>query len=1324
MEVLQGAQHQDVVVSTLRQQAAADFTALVAQDSSIEFTGNAAIEASRALVAAVNAGTTQDSLAAMVKVAGGLVDVAHDTPAVVAALGGDVAALFATARGRAEPENLLRALVDVAKAAAGNPATLDSLLRGGGMAKVLEVMPASATLKDVVDALATGGLPAAVEVVYPSAPAPEPVVNIGFEAGKLTLSGDALYDTVVDLDAHTVTYNGIKAVIVGEVAAVVAKDYPGEVTVVGTVAELQAVLPASQGHDAYHVVDAKAALFTGPAEARTLVPGALDLLKGAELVTLSDTLSAAEHELLLKLDGFDIVRLHADTDSLAPAAGTLHASGVDLSGLDPVTNHDAFTLSIEGAEAGAAVRYQVRADGQEGWTDLPSASLSGLQDGVYSYRGVVTDAAGNVSHTDPVTLTVDTAAPALGAITFGTNDGALALGESVELTVAFSETVLVDGTPKLYLANGGIATYVSGSGSDKLVFKYTPAAGQDTAALKLAAHDPFAGTVTDRAGNALAAGAFDGHQVQGDVAVDTVAPTQQITFTTITQSGGSSDSVSGSDDPLPTNLSVATVRAKMSAALATGEHVEVSFDGGQTWSAQNASTDGRAVIVTNVTTTSNPTISLRVVDAAGNPGAPVSHAIVYDEVAPDGGTLVFQSVTEGQLDSHADNVTNVAQATVVFHHEGNWVGAGERMEYTIDGAEWLDVDADLVLGGVKIDLDLAQGVQGQDGNRTTTVALRAVDAAGNISLLGSADVVYDNSAAAPTLVLDNDTAGQYGSGSDRITSVGTFHAVGVETGGHAEYSLTGTSGWSVTAPTAVEGPNTVYVRQVDAAGNTSGSSSLSFTLDTGIPAAPSVALALDTGTSPTDKITKSGLVDVGGLETAAGGAWEYKIDGGAWTRGGAVDNQGHASLTVDGDAAHTVLVRQYDEAGNVSQQGSLGFTLDTSVPTLEFSNVQGATSATPNVTTRSTANVVFSYTGTLGATDTIEYRVGAGAWTTASTATINSTAHTITLPNFDLSASDPDIALRVSDVAGNVSAEASVHIDGPYMAPQFTTRITEAGLEVTALVDGTLYLKPSFSSPSLVTTTAGTSTILAGQTMVIGEQASGTLSGRIMLKTAAGDEFIEAGSKFYMFGHVGGAVMTAGGVPVNLWGFGGNDTLNGSESAESLFGGDGNDKLYGNGGDDVLSGGDGNDTITGGAGADKIDVTHGQNTLIYAAGDSPASGFDVVTFAAAYGVNFAPQVFRFDGTLVTTGAAVSNAADPLDATPEALLAALDTAYQAKFGSSTTSAALVVRFANQDTYLVVDTGDGQVNAADHVVKLVGFVPALYVMNGDLMFGSPP
>jgi hypothetical protein len=84
---------------------------------------------------------------------------------------------------------------------------------------------------------------------------------------------------------------------------------------------------------------------------------------------------------------------------------------------------------------------------------------------------------------------------------------------------------------------------------------------------------------------------------------------------------------------------------------------------------------------------------------------------------------------------------------------------------------------------------------------------------------------------APDVTLTDDTGI---STTDRITQVGTLNVTGVETDASVEYSIDGGATWSGSF-LAAEGLNTVLVRQTDVAGNVSGVTSFSFTLDTTAP---------------------------------------------------------------------------------------------------------------------------------------------------------------------------------------------------------------------------------------------------------------------------------------------------------------------------------------------------------------------------------------------------------------------------------------------------------------------------------------------------------
>ena len=130
--------------------------------------------------------------------------------------------------------------------------------------------------------------------------------------------------------------------------------------------------------------------------------------------------------------------------------------------------------------------------------------------------------------------------PTLISIAELPSSGDLNTGKTVTLTLGMNEAVTVNttgGTPTLTLNDGSTATYKSGSGTSALVFSYTVAAGQNTAALAATAINLNGATVTDGSGNAanlsLSGLAQTGPQI------DTTTPT--ITAIAETPSSGDLD---------------------------------------------------------------------------------------------------------------------------------------------------------------------------------------------------------------------------------------------------------------------------------------------------------------------------------------------------------------------------------------------------------------------------------------------------------------------------------------------------------------------------------------------------------------------------------------------------------------------------------------------------------------------------------------------------------------------------------------------------------------------------------------------------------------
>lgn len=397
ISILDGAQGTDAGLVTLREQAVAAFSTQV-ETSGTAYDGYAAIEAARVLVRAVTPNASQEDLAKAVKAAVAFTDIASTNPAVVDAIatGSSLLALFDTKRGLLDPVTLVQALADVAEAAAGSPATLESLLRGGGMAKVLEVMPSRASLQDVVDALAEGGLPAAIDVVYPPRPTPTPpapVTGVSFKFEGVDQGPDdrAPHDNVTNLDTVDIEFSFTGSLRTGET-------FQYSVDGGQSWQPLEAVgktLTISQ-------VDLWNGLPEGGHEQRGF--GIMDA--GSELTTKVEVRVADANDKTVKSISQDIV-----FDNLRPYGELTFVQIDDGAEGDLQTgeqNVDA-TFSIAGFDEEVFVQWRLK--GEEKWADVKVDSKGGftlqdidLSEADQTVQVRVIDAAGNVGSHDEWTI--------------------------------------------------------------------------------------------------------------------------------------------------------------------------------------------------------------------------------------------------------------------------------------------------------------------------------------------------------------------------------------------------------------------------------------------------------------------------------------------------------------------------------------------------------------------------------------------------------------------------------------------------------------------------------------------------------------------------------------------------------------------------------------------------------------------------------------------------------------------------------------------------------------------------------------------------------
>ncbi len=188
-------------------------------------------------------------------------------------------------------------------------------------------------------------------------------------------------------------------------------------------------------------------------------------------------------------------------------SGTVHltlafSKPVNVSGAPTLTLNDNATASYVSGSGSNNLVFDYAIGAGQTTSDLAvtAFNLSGVKDlagNSVNLTGAPSNPAG--------TLAIDTtSAKLLSIAASGTGitngDGNLNSG-TVHLTLTSSEAVNVTGTPTLTLNDNATASYVSGSGSNKLVFDYAIGAGQTTSDLAVTAFN-LSG-VKDLAGNSL-----------------------------------------------------------------------------------------------------------------------------------------------------------------------------------------------------------------------------------------------------------------------------------------------------------------------------------------------------------------------------------------------------------------------------------------------------------------------------------------------------------------------------------------------------------------------------------------------------------------------------------------------------------------------------------------------------------------------------------------------------------------------------------------------------------------------------------------------------
>ncbi|HCM9618712.1 TPA: Ig-like domain-containing protein [Enterobacter cloacae subsp. cloacae] len=767
---------------------------------------------------------------------------------------------------------------------------------------------------------------------------------------------------------------------------------------------------------------------------------------------------SATHDVTLNGDVPTIVINTFAQDDIVSAAE--HGTPLVISGTTDAPAGQTVTVTLNGKSYTTTVQN----DGSWSYT-LGSADVSALADGgAYVINAQVSNTIGN-SASDNHTVTVDLTAPSMGiSIDSLQNDTGLSASDFItndsQIILNGSLTAQLGNNEKAQISLDGGATWsdLSVTGT---TWRYT-----DSRTLTDDTYQ-YQVRVIDNAGNV---GATDSQ----DVVIDLTAPVAtSITVDSISQDTGLSDS-----DFITSDTQI-SLKGTLGAALGSGDHVQISLDGGQNWTDVSVSGLSWTYVDGRTLADGDYNYQLRVIDDAGNISATVSQVVTIDTVVPDASkTIAIDSISDDTGLSNSDFITS--DTSLTLHGSlGATLADGEYAQISIDGGvTWQNV---IVTGNNWYYVD------GRTlANQTYDYYVRVVDAAGNVGASAHQQVTVDTVApdAAITVSVDNITVDTGFDNNDFLTSstsytlhgtlgaelgAGEYVQVSMDGGTTWVYATVSGTQWSYNdTRTLTDDSYSYQVRVVDQAGNVGATTSQVVTVDTQAPqyGVTIDSISDDTGQSGSDFITMDTTLTINGSLGSALADDErvqISLDGGnTWVDTTVTNQRWSYTDTRDlDDGNYTYQVRIIDQAGNVGSTASQVVTVDTTPPTtvgtvVSYTDGEGERQGTygTSVATDDTSPLI---NGTLNrAPDDGEivqlYRDGI----LLGQVTMNGSASWSFQDN-GLSDGNHTYIVRVTDKAGNYTESDGFVLNVDTSVPTTTAAITaQTTSDTTPIVSGTV----------------------------------------------------------------------------------------------------------------------------------------------------------------------------------------------------------------------------------------------------------------------------
>ena len=649
---------------------------------------------------------------------------------------------------------------------------------------------------------------------------------------------------------------------------------------------------------------------------------------------------------------------------------------------------------------------------------------------------LATDGAGNSSSAATTTYADTTAPTATAAISAITPDSGADSNDFVTNNPLLTVSAQVTGTLGL---DDKVQISVDGGGSwrDATLQGGSTYTLDNTSTALLSGTYTFEARVVDAAGNSSAVNSQS-------VTVDTQGPSVSTTITidTITQDTG----------PIATDFqtqdNTLVFNGSLGAALAADESVQISLDGGMSWSAVSVaglswSFDHSAMALADQTYD----VQARVIDGAGNVGQTSSKNLVIDTQGPAATTTItLNTISSDTGVSPNDFITR--DHTLLFSGALSAALVGDEIvQISLDGGStWLGAS---VSGTTWNYNNTASSMP--DG--TYSVHVRTIDVAGNIGQTSVHSLKIDNVAPSETSTFTG-ISDDSGLATDFITNDNTLIFSGQVSGlltvdDVVQISLDGGSTWlqatvnglnwtfDHSATVLADASYSVRVRVIDSAGNASAEAGRSVVVDTSTPSVsitPAFGnISSDLGTSSTDFITLDRTLFFNGTLSAplsANESLQFSIDGGAtWSNtnvSGTNWSFDNTSLSLANNT-YTARLQVINTAGNVGETAQQTVVIYRAVPSATVSiagiSVDSGSSATDFVTSDQNLQFSLTLTGTLGSDTWVQVSLDGTTWYNATLSSGNTyvydhTATTLAEGTYTLQA-------RVSDVAGNSSAVVS-----------------------------------------------------------------------------------------------------------------------------------------------------------------------------------------------------------------------------------------------------------------------------------------------------------